>query len=457
MLARLKLFFDPPDHDPDRAPRRIFWTALIVRLLYITLAHTYRIRLANDHFEFGWEMGRIGRALASSRGFADPFEGHTGPTAWTPPLYPLLLAGVFKLFGVYTHSSAWVILAINSVFSAATCPAIYRIALLSFRSDAEESASRKLALWSAWLWALYPAALQYAVKWVWDMSLTTCLFAWVLVLALRLRIPCPPIRHSGEGSFSVPASRSNPVNLWLLFGLSWGLIALLNSSLLAFLPFCVLWIVWPSPRVSLPNLILSALLFLAVISPWVIRNALAFHAFVPLRSNFGAELYESAQLENEGYPTMATLPHTEASADFQRYKRLGELAYTREQGDRAKQIIRAHPGIWASHIVRRAYFFWASVPHPTENGWKGVLNETLRELNYAFVSLAGLLGLALALRNRVFGAWLFFWALFTVPLLYYAITVQARFRHPLEPILCVLAVYLFRSAKKKPPSEALIE
>ncbi len=247
-----------------------------------------------------------------------------------------------------------------------------------------------------------------------------------------------------------------PTNLWLLFGLLWGLIALLNSSLLAFLPFCVIWIL-KSPgappsavsslRVGWRGPALSALLFLAAISPWVIRNALVFHAFVPLRSNFGAELYESAQLENEGYPTMATLPHAAASPEFRRYQHLGELAYTREQGARAKQIIRVHPGVWASHILRRAYFFWASVPHPTENGWKGVLNETLRELNYAFVSLAGLLGLALALRNRIFGAWLFFWALLTIPLLYYAITVQARFRHPLEPILCILAVYLFRSAK----------
>jgi hypothetical protein len=488
MLARLKLFFDPPDDHAARAPRRIFWTALLVRLIYITLAHTYRIRLANDHFEFGWEMGRIARALAFGRGFADPFEGRTGPTAWTPPLYPLLLAGVFKLFGVYTRASAWVILAVNSVFSAATCPALYQLALLSFRGEAGQPASRssqrKLALWSAWLWALYPAALQYAVKWVWDMSLTTCLFAWVLVLALRLRslpavIPragnflCHSERSEESAVAVVPAVACSPPvilseakdprislvasrQLWLLFGLLWGLIALLNSSLLAFLPCCVLWILHSpgappsaasSLRVGWSAPALSALLFLAVISPWVIRNAVVFHAFVPLRSNFGAELYESAQLENEGYPTMATLPHAEASPDFQRYRRLGELAYTREQGAQAKAVIRAHPGIWASHILRRAYFFWASVPHPTENGWKGVLNETLRELNYAFVSLAGLLGLALALRNRVFGAWLFFWALWTVPLLYYAITVQARFRHPLEPILCVLAVYLFRSAR----------
>src|ERR1700685_3133774 len=94
----------------SRLSARRFWVALAVRVLYITLAHTYRIRIAQDHFQFGWEMGRIARALATGYGYADPFNGHSGPTAWAPPLYPLLIAGVFKLFGVYTLKSAWVIL-----------------------------------------------------------------------------------------------------------------------------------------------------------------------------------------------------------------------------------------------------------------------------------------------------------------------------------------------------------
>ncbi len=442
MLARLKLFFDPT----GRLASRMFWTGFLVRLLYITLAHTYRIRPSNDHFEFGWEMGRIARALATGHGYSDPFEGHTGPTAWTPPLYPLILAAVFKLFGVYSYASAWVILAINSVFSAATAPTIYQIARRTFARNKD---AIKLALWSGWLWALYPAAMQYAIKWVWDMSLTACLFALVILLALKLR-------------------DESTTQRWLLFGTLWGLIALSNSSLLAFLPFCALWIIWPTParhsthessfwrsqnlRSCLSNLTLAALCTLAVVTPWIIRNQLAFHAFVPLRSNFGAELYESAQLENEGYPTMATLPHAQASPEFQRYKRLGELAYSREQGDRARRIIRAHPATFVSHIFRRAWFFWASVPHPAEHGWKGIAAETAREFSYALISLAGLLGLALALRNKIPAAWLFFWAFAIYPLLYYAITAQARFRHPLEPLLCILAVYLFRSAARKPAS-----
>jgi hypothetical protein len=466
------------DDAPDRLTHRIFWTGFIIRVLYMTLAHTYRFRVFGDHFEFGWEMGRIARALATGHGFANPFNGNSGPTAWTPPLYPLLLAAVFKVFGVYTLKSSWVILTLNSVFSAATSLAIYEIALRCFRSappangrqpdERKSAAANKVALWSAWVWALYPAAMQYAVRWVWDMALTAFLFSCVLVLALRIRhIGCnseTPVlndRPSHPCTQLTTGNRQLTTN-WLLFGLFWGFIALSNSSLLTFLPACGLWAIWPafarparapftqSHRVSgirqaLAGPILSGLVFLAVISPWVIRNYTVFHAFVPMRSNFGAELYEATLVSDDGFPWGATLPMSERAPEFQRYERIGEIAYSRQQGEIARAKIHAHPVLFARNALRRVYFFWISVPHPLD---AGVLVEATRRINFSFFSFTGILGLALALHRRIPGAWLFLWAFAIYPFLYYFVTVQARFRHPLEPIICILTVYLFQSADR---------
>jgi len=147
-------------------------------------------------------MGRIGRALATGYGYADPFRGHTGPTAWLPPVYPLIIASAFKLFGVYSGIAAWFILAFNSVLSAATTCTVWEIAARCFK--------RSVADWSAWVWALYPAAMQYAVKWVWETTLTAFLFTLVLVLALRMRNIGGP-----------PENAATPAR-WLLFGLLWG-------------------------------------------------------------------------------------------------------------------------------------------------------------------------------------------------------------------------------------------
>ncbi|QHN05553.1 hypothetical protein FTO74_14895 [Granulicella sp. WH15] len=424
------------DYSGANLPRRMFWIAFAVRVLFMTVARKYQMRAHLDHFEFGWEMGRVARALATGYGYADPFNGHSGPTAWVPPLYPLLLGGVFKLFGIYSLKSGWVILAINSLLSAAIAPAVYEI---GWRCFGRNERGMKIALWSGWLWALYPAAIQYAIHWVWEMSLSTALFSWIFVIALRVR---------GIGSPSNDNASGQTSRNWGLFGVLWGLLALSNSSLLTFLPFCGLWMIWPEIKLhagrSLRNAVLAGACCGIIVTPWIVRNWFAFHAFVPMRANFGAELFESVQLSNRGFPWMATLSMAEKDPDFQRYERLGEVAYSKEQGERANVIIREHPEIFWAHALQRVYFFWASVPHPIENK---LLVEVIREANFSFISLGGLLGLALALRRRIPGAWLFFWAFLTVPFVYYFVTVQARFRHPLEPMITVLTVYLFQSAE----------
>ncbi len=438
----------------SRLPARMFWVALIVRVLYMTLAHTYRLRTIIDHFEFGWEMGRIARALATGHGFADPFNGHSGPTAWTAPLYPLLLAGVFKVFGVYTLKSAWVIMAMNSVFSAGVAPAVYEIAWRCFgRLYPAPERGLKIALWSGWLWALYPAAMQYAVRWVWEMSLSTFLFAWVLVLALR-------IRGVGEPDGAQTQRQPQTAEPWVWFGALWGLIGLSNSSLLSFLPFCVGWMVWGALRTrrelgsAVQHGLLAAVCCALVFSPWVVRNWFAFHALIPLRANFGAELFKSVQPGSQAFPWGAALPLVETQPEFRRYVRLGEVEYSKEQGVRAKEMIRANPRQFVDYSLRRIYYFWAGVPHAVD---KSVLVEAGREMNYAFASVGALLGLWLALKRRIPGAWLFFWMFAVVPLVYYAVTVQARFRHPLEPVMTVLIVYLFQSAERPGARETMVE
>ena len=107
----------------------------------------------------------------------------------------------------------------------------------------------------------------------------------------------------------------------------------------------------------------------------------------------------------------------------------------------------ADPAHFAADVARRACSFWAGVPHPSDEAW---YNEAGRTLNFAFISLAGLMGLALALRHRIPAAGLFACAFLLLPIPYYIVTVHARFRHPLEPLIAILAVYLFQSAASRP-------
>jgi hypothetical protein len=435
MFARLWHWMKAEDLRAEGEPLalwRLFWVAFAIRVLYMTLAHTYRLRPYVDHFQFGWEAGRIARSLVTGHGFANPFApsflGPTGPTAWVPPAYPFVIAGTFKLFGVYTPASGWVLLAINCVLSAATALAVWEIACRCI--------SRSNAVWSGWLWALYPAAMQYAVRWVWEICLTTFLFAWVIVLALRMR----GINvNAGEGHESSGAQTRQ----WLLFGLLWGIIALSTSTLLLFLPVCGLWILigtWKRPH-SLRNAVLAGIVFLACLLPWELRNYRAFHAFVPIRGNLGVETYLGNGPGSNGFVMVYDHPNW-AADQFHLYRQMGELHYAKMRGELARAYMHAQPAHFAANTLKRIYFFWISVPSDAP-----LALELPRVLSYSFISVAGLLGLALALRNSIPGAGLLAWVFLLLPIPYYTVFVQARFRHPLEPIITIFGVYLFQSAR----------
>jgi hypothetical protein len=430
-----------------RAPWAIFWVGFALRVVVILVGHTYRVRTDQGNFNFGFEAGRIARSVATGHGYGNPFNGMSGPTAWLPPLYPLLMAVAFKMFGVYTRAAALALMVVDSAFSAAIAPAVYEIAARCFdvRGIARRGAkvAAPVALWSAWLWALYPAALQYAVHWIWEMSLTACLFAWAIVVVLRLR---------GVGEEQEVGSRKQEVGLWFVLGVLWGLIALSNASLLLCLPAMMIWVAWPELQrwrlsgKTIAGAVLTAVAFVAVLAPWVARNERVMHAFVLTRDNFGVELYESTLERNDGFPWGTTVPLWTGDREYQQYVGMGEIAFVKMRGDEAKARIAARPGRTARWTLDRFLFFWDGTPHPA-NGH--LVNEYLRQLSYCFLSVCGLLGLALMLRRRVEGAGLFALIFLLLPLPYYLVTVQPRFRHPMEPLIAVLAVYLFRSTEKK--------
>src|SRR5580692_10070003 len=74
---------------------------------------------------FEQETGNIAMAFATGKGFSSPMRRDTGPTAWLTPVYPLIVAGIFCVFGVFTLHAFYAAAALNILFSAATCVPMY--------------------------------------------------------------------------------------------------------------------------------------------------------------------------------------------------------------------------------------------------------------------------------------------------------------------------------------------
>src|SRR5437588_4691993 len=357
-----------------------FWMviiALILRLGVIFVTHTYNFKTVDDSFSFGYEMGRIGRSLASGQGFANPFNETTGPTAWEPPLYPFLIAGVFKGFGIYTRSSALALLISNSIFSALSCIPFFLIARRCFNEN--------VAAWASWFWALLPSGL--ATRWVWETSLAALLLAIIFWLTLELE------EHD----------RMRP---WFEFGLLWGIAALTNTSMLSFLPASGLW-AWyrraKSGKRSVGGIAVASIIFFASIAPWLIRNYRTFGQFVFLRSNFGAELRIGNGPGANG-TWMEYLQPTQNVFEMERYRRMGEMAYVKERKRKAIDFIRQDYGRFIGLSLKRFIYYWGGVPRQEKIAWLAPMKNAI----FLLSSALAFWGLARALRKHRPGAWLFF-------------------------------------------------
>jgi 4-amino-4-deoxy-L-arabinose transferase-like glycosyltransferase len=401
-----------------------------LRFGYIVIGHTYRFHsnkqiLATNEkdFDFGFEMGRIGRSVADGNGFSNPFNETTGPTAWEPPLYPFLIAGVFRVFGVYSRASAILLLSINSVFSALTCIPIFLIAKKCF--------DEKVAVWTSWTWALLPSVIFWCTRWVWETSLAALLLAVIFWLTLEME-------------------EKDALKPWLQFGLLWGVAALTNTALLSFLPVSGLWAWHRRARLgkrSLIGLFLAAAVFATCVTPWLVRNQRTFGEFVFIRSNFGAELRLGNGPGADG-TWMDYLHPTKNVFEMRHYRDLGELAYVAERKSEAMAYIREDYARFTGLSLKRLIYYWAGLPKASQNPFVAFLRNSL----FLASSVLAFWGLGRALRNHKPGAWLFFWLVLSYPLVYYFVFPHPRYRHPIEPELGILIVYVISEARVRTDS-----
>ncbi|MGB7135250.1 MAG: glycosyltransferase family 39 protein, partial [Acidobacteriaceae bacterium] len=294
---------------------------------------------------WGTEVTNIAASIASGHGFSSPYEGASGPSAWIPPLYPYLLAGIFKVFGIFSPASYVVAATLNIVVHAITCILLWKVAGEVFGSRAGLYAGCALASLPL---LTYPLVVLNLVNYggqgalglfispriVWYTHLTE------LAIVLLIRITLHPPR-------------------WAIYGLVWGLATLLNPGLLALLPVFLAWRLW---RGSTWRYVAAAMALAALCTaPWLARNSIVFHRFVFIRDNFGAELRGGNLPGSHGLSLWTAYPYGNPR-ELSRFASLGELEYIHEAGQEAEGYIRTHPEEYAVNSVLRVGYFWLGTP-----------------------------------------------------------------------------------------------
>ena len=386
----------------------VFLLALALRVSAVLLSSSYRVvDYGDDHFSFGWEMGRVARSLAQGNGFSSPLPSPTGPTAIVGPVYPLLLSVIFRLFGIYSTASAIAILMIQSCIASLTCVFLY----LGGRDVAGDTAGKLAAL----LWAMFPLNIFFAATKMWETSISALLAAIFFWYMFSLRESLSPSRWAFAGAFL-------------------GVGALLNTSLVMLvIPYALAAIWRHRARIAVPALAAS-LAFGVVLAPWLIRNHHEFGRFI-LRSNFPLE-FRVCNNEWSAGQKLEDLHPAKAPYLNQRWHDIGEIGFMKEESVLNSRYLAGERGLFAFSVVNRAVNYWTGFwIMPTAdfpNSWLVILGTTL-------TSLLGLLGVRRMLYDKNPAGLMYAGCLLVYPVLYYLTTSQPRFYHAITPLLLVPA------------------
>jgi hypothetical protein len=400
--------------------------ALALRLAVIPLPN-FEDLMDADHIH-AWEPGNMARSLVAGRGFGSTLDS-TQPSAMMSPVYPLIVAVDFRIFGVHTAHSILAIHAFDCLINSLACIPIFLLARRSF--------GERTALWAGWAWVFSPYGIYFSAAMAWSLHLLLLCLCWLLYLALDLE-------------------QSPRLGLWAGFGVLAGFAGLTEPSILAVIPFLLLLaagrLACAGRRWLLPGVVAS-LTLAAVISPWLIRNAMVFHRFIPMRDNMGLELW----MGNNGYDLRWTSDDLHPLHDAQEmadYNSMGELAYMNYKMEQARAFIHANPAWYARMCVRRALYIWTGY-------WSFdrdyLAQEPMDPANIPFatgLTLLGIAGLVLAWRRNKFDAMRYAGVMFLFPLMYYFAHPEPYHLRPLDPLLTILGCFAILQWRGLPSESA---
>lgn len=362
------------------------------------------------------------------------------PTAYRPPLYPLLLAAAGWSRGVDAASVA----AVHLLLGVGTVLLVYVLGL-SWQGP-------RVAVTAAALVAVDPILLNQS-----SLVMTETLATFLAVVAWLLLSRCRGRDETGAAASQQPTVVDTRVQrvsgeVWQMAaaGGGLGLAALCRATFLIWLGLVVLALAWGAfARRRWSGWLALCLAAAAVLAPWGLRNALVFQRPILTSTHGGYTLWLANNADfyrflREGGPS-PVWDSRELDAWHNRVRiQTGddELAADRWAREQALRCIRDDPGMFVRSSLVRAGWLWGLVPHRLTAD-----ESQLRQLARYAVGLwyAAVFGFALGgaflLRARLLRApWI--WGLllclsFTaVHSVYWS---NMRMRAPLMPVICMLA------------------
>lgn len=396
---------------------RKFLIIVTLVALVLRLAAMAYVDLRQGMIEQNFDVASAKEPYAMARSLLDegvlslgPMDGVYIPTANQPPLYPLFLAGVLKVFP--DDKSAFVFVQSFNVLIGCLVPWLTFLLARRFFSDV-------VAKVAAVLTAVSPLVVYMPVE---PHSITLG-----LVLSLTAALLFTDIYYS-----SFPSLKK-----FVWAGVVCGVLVLIRSELALLCPIVFFLILKAHGRSQLAGLAAFTVAATVFIAPWIARNAivlgkptLSTTMFLNLtRGNHANATGGSYQWSGKiSWPGPSREKHPELNVPSDDWELKSEAAFR----EKLFEEVSADPGHVMSILPNKLLFFWAGdLTHPKGKQLPSVLV-------HAVTSLFALMGLVFVLRKRVkcWPVWMWVAVYQAIVLAFFALP---RYRLNVEPFLLILA------------------
>jgi hypothetical protein len=283
---------------------------------------------ANENRNLGGEYFNIARALTAGDGYAHPFVRPTGPTAWQPPVLPLVLAGLLWVADGDRDIVMAVVVLLQMLILVGTGALVLALVQRSTRCIRPGVAA---AVFFAALLADFHAWFQETEDY------------WLVLLCVDLVV--------AGLCWLRPLDRPGTAAGWGLFG---GLCAMVNPIVGSV--WGVMSLVVGRRHGARSRLVIAVLMAGLTLAPWTIRNYLVFGRWIPTKSNLMYELYQSHCMQADGllqHKTFTKHPYSSQTREWEEYNTLGEVAYMDRKSEKFLAAVAADPVDFLERVAWR--------------------------------------------------------------------------------------------------------
>ncbi len=366
------------------------------------------------------DLKAIGKNLASGKGFL----GLNGkPTMARPPVYPLFLAAIYKVF----RGSDFAVKIFQDLFDS------LRVVLLLF--IAYEIFGIQTAFILGLISVVYVPYILYS-----NIILTESLFSFFLALLCFLLII---------------ALKREKIRDFIYAGISFG-VATLTRGVSLFFPFFLFpLLIWKFGKKFLKGFAIFFLVGYSVVGVWTARNYAVFKSFIPVSTGGGGLVWLATQKNAWKGDVLVELK----PLDMDYFKDLRGLPWYEWEKIVARRTMAwalRHPLTYGSILFRNFLRLWSIPVGKVSLARKSGIAGRLYKIFFIFSVFIALFGILRGLLYPDAGAFIVFLFLVYVSLMHSIVLPLPRYRLPFEQFMLVFfsfglwRIYLYiRSSKRR--------